>query len=206
MKIDRRHFISTSFLGLLASNACKKPQLPPNGDAPGLHSANERAISYMIERQDGDKAKPVPEDFQFQSGDRFRLRFRPGFPAYIYIANRGADQSSYSILFPQSSNGDHNPLKTGAEVTLPGHQDWLRFDSTPGNENFVVVASTVPLSALDEAGTKIPRDTFETHLTEIEREYRPQSSRRFQDGDWMKFFAAREGDLALVVRLGLQHQ
>ena len=55
-------------------------------------------------------------------------------------------------------------------------------------------------------GTQIGRDQFDAQMAEIERRYQPTSSRRFRDGDWTKFFAARDGDLALVVRMALRHE
>ena len=66
--------------------------------------------------------------------------------------------------------------------------------------------STVALPDLDTGGNSIPRDQLEGILAGIERQYKPQSSRRFQDADWTKVFAADGGkDIAMVIRLPLKH-
>jgi hypothetical protein len=206
MGLSRRDFIAASVVGLAATNACDKPQQqPPTRTAPGLDNASEREISYLLLREDSGKAVRVPETFQFQSGEKFRLRFRPGFPAYIYVANRGKGENSYSVLFPLPAERSRNPLPAGTAVGVPNDTEWLRFDKVPGNEYFVLIASSVALPDLEKAGAQIGLDTFEAQLANIERQYQPTSSRRFQDGDWTKFFAAREGDIAIVVRLPLQH-
>jgi hypothetical protein len=194
-----------SILSLVLAGGCTKPQPPPRTAAPALDTSSEREISYLIEREEQGHTAPAPEDFQFRSGDRFRFRFRPGFPAYMYVANRGSHQAAYRVLFPAGEERSRNPLKAGTPVALPIDAEWLRLDESPGNEYLVLIASTVRLSELEQTA-EIPRDTFEAQLAGIERRYQPDSSRRFRDGDWTKFFAAREGDLALVVRLALEHR
>lgn len=204
--MKRRSLLFASLTGMLALTGCSKPQAPPTTSAPAFDNSSERELSYLLEREDQGKATPVSEDFNFRSGDRFRIRLSPDFPAYVYVANRGAGQSTYQILFPRASDNVRNPLSKGTSVALPGDTEWFRFDESPGNEYFVLIASTVPLPDIEKAGAQIPRDTFESQLAAIERSYRPDSSRRFQDHNWTKFFAARNGALAIVVRLALQHQ
>ena len=201
----RRCFISMCIVAIAVTAACTKPQQPPASAAPALDNSSEREMSYLIEREDHGKAVPVSEDFAFKSGDRFRLRFRPGFKAYIYVANRGANEANYKILFPLPDDHSRNPLAKGQEVALPGDSEWMRFDESPGNEYFVLIASTAALPDIEKAGEEIPRDTFEAHLAKIERIYRPDSSRYFRDANWTKLFAARDGELAIVVRLALAH-
>jgi hypothetical protein len=206
MKPTRRNFFSLSLLSLAVTSGCTKPQQPPPTTAgSALDTSNEREISYSIEREEQGKAVRVPETFQFKSGDRFRLRFRPGFSAFVYVANRGKGENSYSVLFPLPAERSRNPLAVGTEVVLPNDKEWMRFDKVAGNEYLFLIAASKALVDLEQIGAQIPRDTFESQLAGIERQYQPTSSRRFQDGDLTKFFAAREGDIAIVVRLALQH-
>ncbi len=199
--MQRRHFLTSSLAALAITSSCTTTQAPPTSSAPVLDTSSEREISYLIEREDQGKLTPVSEDFDFKSGDHFRLSLEPGFPAYIYVANRGKGEDTYKMLFPLAGENSRNPLPKGKQVALPT----LRFDQTPGNEYFVLVASTVALPAFETGGSDIPREVFEASLAKVERSYRPDSSRRFHDGDKTKFFAARDGNLAIVVRLALAH-
>jgi hypothetical protein len=173
--------------------------------SPSLAPTNEREIAYEIDREEQGQPKPVSEQYDFHSDDRFRIRFRPDFAAYIYVVNRGEHEGSYHVLFPSQNEQPQNPLGKGVFAAVPSDTDWLRFDKTPGNEFFFLIASTVSLPDFEQSPL-IPRDTFDVELAQVERRYQPSSSHRFQDHNLTKFFAARKGDLALVVRLNLQHQ
>jgi hypothetical protein len=190
---------------LLATGGCMQNQRPGASGKPALDTSKERDLSYMIEREvDGRPVVMSGDDLEFRSGERFRLRFRPGFKAYIYVANRGSHQDSYHLLFP-ASEADHNPLDKGTATSLPASPAWLKLDQSPGDEYLTLIASTMPLEEFEKA-TEIPREKFDSELTDIERQYQPTSSRRFQDGDWTKYFGARDGDLVLVAKLALQHE
>ena len=194
---------------LLCAAGCRKDDAPSSASAaahaPVLDLSKERDIAYMIERDDHGKPVATPEDFRFKSGDRFRLRFRPGFAAYIYVVDRGNHEGTYHVLFPTSADRGRNPLAKGTAAVVPGEAEWLKMDQTAGDEYLQLIASTVELPEL-ATGTEIGRDQFDAQMAEIERRYQPTSSRRFRDGDWTKFFAARDGDLALVVRMALRHE
>jgi hypothetical protein len=192
---------------LLATGGCMQNQGPRSSGKPALDTSKERDLSYMIEREvDGQPVVVHGDDLEFRNGERFRVRFRPGFKAYIYVANRGSHQDSYHLLFPANgADHDQNPLDKGTATSLPPAPAWLKLDQSPGDEYLTLIASTVPLEEFGNT-TEIPREKFDSELTDIERQYQPTSSRRFQDGDWTKYFAARDGDLVLVAKLALRHE
>ena len=179
-----------------ASKTDAKTQIKPVG---------EKELAYSIELQQSGSSQRVRESHPFRSHDGFRLLIRPGFPAYLYLLNRGARGSRFRLLFPSEAVTLRNPLPAGQQATVPNDPKWMRMDQNPGEENFIIVASTIALPELNRS-PYFDRDHLEGTLADIERRYRPQSSRRFEDGDWVKIFAADGGkDIALVLRIPLKH-
>jgi hypothetical protein len=83
----------------------------------------------------------------------------------------------------------------------------LRFDSRPGTDTLVLVASTARVAALDAAAETIRRDAFEATLGTIERELKPAEFHRTEDSEWIRLSAENEGKpLAVVIRLPLVHK
>ena len=184
---------------------------------PPVEKSGESELAYAIEvRTDGGADAPntgmVREDRRFRSGDKFRLIFRPEFAAHVWVVARGPRQSTYQVLFPSERASLKNPIAAGEKVTVPDEDSgWMRMDNQPGEENLVVVASTATLTEFAGMGSTVEREDFEARLAEVERRHRPSSSRRFEDGEWVKLFAARgsgaKGEqLAIVVRLPLLHE
>jgi hypothetical protein len=200
-------FVGLAGCGALApkESATKENAAQVNA-APALDKSGETDIAYAIEVQQGDDAVLVKEDHKFHSGDRFRLLFRPDFDAHIYVVNRGRGQSTYQTIFPRRL------VEIGTEVRVPGadiggDQGWMRMDAQAGNENLILIAATVPLDELDGMSQEMDREEFEARLATVERKYRPTSSRRFEDKDWVKVFAARgRGEMAIILRLPLEHR
>lgn len=184
----------------------EKTTVPPAPERPA-----ESAIAYAIQIQGSNEAATDPafvgEDRKFASGDRLRFVFRPEFDAHLYLVNRGPRQSVYQVLFPSERIALHNPIPSGQKLSIPDASGWLRLDAEPGDENLILVASTAAIPEFDGLGPTVDRDDYESRLAQVERRSRPRSSRRFEDGDWVKLFAARgKENLAIVLRIPLLHE
>ena len=195
----------TAFSGAALLTGCARKE--ETAGPPAVDKSAESEIDYGIELDDSGNTLRVKEDRAFHSGDRFRFLFRPGFDAYVYLFNRGPGQTSYQALFPNPRIPVRNPIPSGKSVTVPdADAGWLRMDQRKGEENLVLIASVAVLDEMQPTDGAIGRDEFESRLAQVERRCRPTSSRRFEDKDWVKLFAAREkGDLAIVQRLPLLH-
>jgi hypothetical protein len=205
--MNRRYFLNAIAGSLALAGCARKPDADETGAPPAVDKSAEAEIGYAIELEDSGTAVRVKEDRRFHSGDRFRFLFRPGFDAHVYLVNRGPGQASYQVLFPSDRIAVRNPIASGKSVTVPDPDTgWLRMDASHGEENLILIAATAPLEEFSGIGADVGRDEFESKLAAVERRYRPNSSRRFEDGDWVKLFAARgRQDLAIVVRLPLLH-
>jgi len=202
--MNRRYFFTSISAGAVLSACTRSPE---SGGPPAVDKSGESEIAYAIELDDSGNPIRVKEDRAFHSGDRFRFILRPGFDAYVYLFNRGPGQTEFQKLYPSPRIPQHNPIPAGKEVVVPDPDTgWLRMDKSKGEENLVLIASVAALDEMQAPDSTIGRDEFESRLAKVERRYRPSSSRRFEDKDWVKLFAAREkGDLAIVQRLPLLH-
>ena len=203
----KRRYVLGALIGLFGCGGREKERADAKGAPPAVDTSAEKEIAYSIELEQGGELLHVGDDWQFHSGDRFRLLFRPEFDAYVYVVNRGPAQSAYQMLFPNPRIALQNPIPAGKEVRVPDSDTaWLHMDNQPGNENLILIAATTPLTELDGMGPNVDRDDFEARLANVERKRRPSSSRRFEDKNWVKLFAARgKEDLAIVLRLPLLH-
>lgn len=204
--MNRRGFVAT-VVGGLAVAGCSRRRAANDAAPPAVDKSEEAELDYAIELDDSGHSIRVREDRKFHSGDGFRFLFRPGFNAYVYLVNRGPGQQSYQVLFPSERIGVRNPIGKGRLVTVPDPATgWLRMDANQGDENLVLIAASVPLEEFTQMPASVGRDEFESRLAAVERRCRSTSSRRFEDGDWVKLFAAGgKRDLAIVVRLPLWH-
>jgi hypothetical protein len=169
-------------------------------------SIEQPLLSYALERQDGSVVRRVSERASFRSGDRFRLVVEPQVPLHVYLFARGQDDATYRVL--QSRDERRQPLATGKATGVPADgEGWLRFDTRPGTDTLVLVASTARVAALDAAAETIRRDAFEATLGTIERELKPAEFHRTEDPEWIRLSAENEGKpLAVVLRLPLVHK
>jgi hypothetical protein len=187
----------------------RKGTAPPAGSTPPpakLGATNEKQVTYAIELKGDGVPMRVREDHDFRSGDRFRFIIKPGFSAYVYMLNRGTGESKYTILFPLSKEVSQNPIRPDTEQPVPGDSaSWMKMNSSPGEEDFVLIVSMVPLPEFTEKAT-LSVDDCERALAMVDRQYHPASSRRFEDGDSVRLFAADPGhDLAMILRIPLKH-
>ena len=187
----------------------RKGTAPPAGSTPPppkIPPGNEKQLAFAIELKGDGLPRRVKEDYDFHSGDRFRFVIKPGFSAYVYMLNRGTGESKYSVLFPLSREVSQNPIRPDAEQPVPGDSaSWMKMNSSPGTENFVLIVSMVPLPEFTEKQT-MSVDDGDRAVARVDQEYHPASSRRFEDQEWVKFFAADPGhDLAIVLHIPLKH-
>jgi len=212
--MQRRQFLTALAATGLFNSACSKMTSNRAGNGgpgepvvPAAEKSDEKQIDYCIEVENAGNPTKVPETREFHSGERFRFRFRPGFESHIYLLNRGAGETSWTVLFPNARIDIKNPIQAGKTVTIPDEQTaWMRIDERKGNEHLVLIAATGPLQEFAVESNAVSRDDFEDRIATIERQYRPTSSRRFEDDGWVKLYAAGPSDkLAIVVNLPLLH-
>src|SRR5205807_6772149 len=67
----------------------------------------------------------------------------------------------------------------------------------PGEEDFILIVSMVPLLDFTNK-TSMDADDCERALARVERQYHPPSSRRFEDGDWVRSEERRVGKSVCV--------
>ena len=180
-----------------------KPQEAPKDGVV----VNELQLDYSIVLGDDDSSRSVNEQFTFRNGDRFRFRLRPGFEAHVYLLSRGARQKEYTFLYPHKDIKQENPVPAKGIIESPGPEtDWLTMDKVSGTEQLVLIASPSPLVEFNVPAKSIERDEFEERLGRVERDYRPASSRRLENGGWVSLLASRGPKTAMVVRLPLDHR
>ncbi|RPI23436.1 MAG: hypothetical protein EHM61_19765 [Acidobacteria bacterium] len=168
----------------------------------------ELLLTYSLEVKKGFRQLPVGEG-RFQSGDGFRLRISPSFPAHCYLFHSATRSGPVVTLFPASS-GDSNPLRRNQELTAPSRiGDWIRMNGTGRDEQLVMVAATKRLAALEFGPAPLARSDFDARLAIIEREYSPANWRRLHEERSVRVFAEkarRREATAIVVRLPLIEQ
>lgn len=199
---------SIALATLLGWAACGSGE-PGIGGIPDPSGTEENSFEYglVLEDERGEGGmRSVGRDFRFRSGDGFRFEFRADFDAHVYLFNRAERAADYVALVPGPATRVANPIYAGEAVHLPGAPEWLRFDRQPGLEHFVMVVSTAPQADFESAGSSIDRDSFERSLARIERLQTPASRSSVTEADKTReFFAASARDVALVVRLPLEH-
>ena len=160
---------------------------------------------YGIELED---LRRVTEDFPFRSGDGFRFVLESGFPAHVYLFNRGAGDRTYTRLFPRNAAEDRRGVPPGREIRAPSGDGWYRMDTETGTEQLVLVVTTAPLGDLGmDMDPDRDANAFEQRLEELERAYRPLRFGREQADDDVELVVDRGvGDTALVVRIPLRHE
>jgi hypothetical protein len=212
--------ITGAFLALFPVG-CKnsRGEAPPAAvrSAPpeGLGGAPELQLDYSIVLNDNGTGRRVGEKYHFRSGDQFRIEVRPAFAAYVYLLNRGPREANYAFLFPAPKEFE-NALPQNRVIALPRASEWFTLDNKPGVENVLLIASAHSVMEFNTPERSIQRDEFEDRIALVERDGRPASSRRFEDQDWVKVFAAPSSRMAspqnapdktvIVLRLPLDHR
>jgi hypothetical protein len=95
--------------------------------------------------------KEVSPTRMFKSGERIRLSVRPNKDGYLYVVSLGSSGRA-GLLFPRK--GQSNLVKAGQTYETPDRN--IRFDSTPGAEEVMIVLAAEPLNKVKIANTEVP--------------------------------------------------
>lgn len=128
-------------------------------DLPNLRAGPSRAFSYSltVQRMRGGEEYQAPFQShgqeQFVSGDKFRVNVSSLESGYLYVFNEGPPQSgaSFRIIYPTNAT-NNGSASLGAKQTM--QTNWFTFKGPPGAENFWIVWSTSPVTALEAVKTE----------------------------------------------------
>jgi hypothetical protein len=127
------------------SGAIAPPTSPLRAEAP--LAAHARWF-----RVRGDSATPLEDGGRVAPGDRLYLDYHGDGTAHVYVLDED-DSGKIFALFPLAGSDLANPLHGGETLRLPGrsgakHMTW-QVTSPGGRETFLVLASRLPLAALE---------------------------------------------------------
>lgn len=182
-------------------NACDK--LRGTGSAPAVGPDLTIGYSLLLDRQ---PPKFVSDKYEFQAGDRFRIRVLPSADAFVYLLNRGVNEQSYSFLFPNQRIAVKNPLAAEQTVTFPGATDWYTMDAQKGIENMVLIAGALEIPELSSGGQPLRREDLENLLAFLEHDRHPRRARTSEESEWTRVTASRENGACIVLRIPLVHR
>lgn len=112
--------------------------------------------------------RDVAEDFQFQEGDRFRVRVQSNAGGFLYVVARDA-QGSFRLLYPNASGADATSHIGRFETRMVPERDWFAFDGNAGQERMYVFLSPKPMKEFERLLTspgKAVRNSDLQKLTE----------------------------------------
>lgn len=159
-----------------------------------------RELSYGLELWTEAAPRPVTGDYEWQSGDEFRIRLEADFPAWVYLFNRAEGEDAYTVVYPASET--EHAASEGEIVVPPGDREWLGMDETPEDESLVLVVGTAPWPAFEAGRRTFGREELEDALAAAERDLESASWRRSVEGDRVRFrIADPDGELYVIERL-----
>lgn len=206
---------ATAFLASCGRKAEQEPVTPPpvspnppvSGDV--LAPPDELRFAYSIEiRSAQGEPVVVQPDFRFHVGDRFRFRWRLFAPLHLFLFHRAPDSTAYQCIFPSSSHSESAFVGASSEpVPIPKDPaDWFRLGGSSGAEQFVIVASTVPLPGFADGSRPVETGELDRRLFQIAHEYSPRTLAYNLDGNWKQFTVkASARGVVVVERLLLSH-
>lgn len=206
---------TSAFLAACGRKAEPQPVAPPTVSpnppvsSDGLAPPDELRFAYSIEIPSA-KGKPVAvrPEFRFHTGDRFRFRWRLFAPLHLFLFHRAPDSSAYRCVFPSSSHRESAFVGASSEpIPIPKDpDDWFRLGGSSGAEQFVIVASTVPLPRLADGSSPVETGELDRSLFQIAHEYPPRTFAYDFDGNWKQFTVKTSARGVVVVeRLLLSH-
>ena len=93
------------------------------------------------------------EGASLRPADNFAVLVKPGGTSYVYIWQTDSSGEVFRV-FPNSDfHPQGNPVPAGKLVWLPwtkNQRQWFHLDQNPGEEEIVIVASSVPLRELED--------------------------------------------------------
>ena len=137
--------------GLFAAGGVQAHQGGTEEQARQWPRINDRLeLRYTLETEKDGERSPVAVTEGLESGDRFTLRVRPTEDAYLYLFVSDTE-GSYTLVAPDLAEDGSLPaaVEGGADVQLPSGAV-LRLDEEPGVERLYLLASTRPLTKVEE--------------------------------------------------------
>ena len=157
-------------------------------------------LSYTLELNQPDGPQPVAEGWAFRPGDQFRLRLGVDFTAWLYLFNRAAGESVYTVLYPQTA-GERSPLPSSQRDVLLPAGVWLTMDDSPEDEQLVLVVSNRPWPLAAGGRETVPASELNAALEQAERRLDQLSWRRSEAEGRVQMTVGSEDDVVLVARL-----
>lgn len=108
--------------------------------------------AFFRARDSGDDER-LSQESTVIVDDRLHARITTSKPAYVYVVNED-DKGRSFLLFPLRDSKTSNLLPAGRTLRIPDNFDW-QVDSPGGQEHFIVFASQDPVSALDDAFSRL---------------------------------------------------
>jgi hypothetical protein len=100
-------------------------------------------LHRLVGGEVGPALDPMKDDLKFYEGDRFVLRYKGNFPAYVYFTSISA--AGVNLAYPRTQ-ADIKPIENSGIS-----RDFVfRLQGAPGNERIILFASKSPIAGLDE--------------------------------------------------------
>lgn len=108
--------------------------------------ANLGLMAWVDMVDDNGRAQRVSSKREFRSGDAIRLNVQANRTGYLYVVNLGSSGEARQ-LFP--AQGKTIKVQAGKAHAVPG-KGLIRFDSTQGTEEVLVLVSPKPLADMPQ--------------------------------------------------------
>jgi hypothetical protein len=135
---------------------------PPHRGPKGPVSLKQ--LMFQLKRHDSQRAEavdlilPFEDTITLTSDDNYRLLLEPAKDGYIY-AFQLTSSGTLVKLFPQEAYSSiDNPLQEEQVYYLPAEPNWLYLDQAAGEERLSIIASTQPLTELEDLYTRYVRE------------------------------------------------
>jgi len=113
-------------------------------------AAQHELTMRLIGQREGDQAHIVlNEGDALQSGDRFLVKYKTTYDAYIYILMLDS-QGEVIQLFPDPKIHISNKTGGGQEYQVPSGSQWFGLDEALGIETVYAIASRKPLQNISK--------------------------------------------------------
>lgn len=118
-------------------------------------------VDLVLEKKEGNSARPMDPAHVFAEGDFIRFRMRSGVTGFLYVINRGSS-GKYQQLFPADQDNQNRSIKAGKEYLVPdSNAGWFRVEAPAGYENVYFLISPMDLGKSLPAGTQVPESADE---------------------------------------------
>lgn len=108
--------------------------------------ANLGLMAWVDMVDDNGHVQRVSSKREFRSGDAIRLNVQTNRAGYLYVVNLGSSGLAKQ-LFP--AEGKSVKVSAGKAYSVPG-KGRIRFDSTPGTEEVLMLLSPQPISQMPQ--------------------------------------------------------